>query len=88
MPRRPRELMDGGIYHIFSRGNNRKPLFEDGSDFEQFLSSVSQSRAFFPFELYHYCLMPNHFHLLLRIACGRNLPKLMRHIKLSYTRVL
>ena len=33
MSRKPREFVDGGIYHVFDRGNNRKALFRSGEDF-------------------------------------------------------
>ena len=38
MPRRPREFVDGGIYHVFSRGNDRRKIFLEKEDFHCFLN--------------------------------------------------
>ncbi|MBI3291694.1 MAG: transposase [Elusimicrobia bacterium] len=86
MPRRPRELVDGGIYHIFNRGNDRRNLFSEPEDYQCFLNHLGNARSKLSIELYHYCLMPNHFHLLLKIQKRNDLAKLMHHLQLSYAR--
>ncbi len=45
MPRRPRILEDGGIYHVYSRGNNRKWLFRDGEDFQRYKKLLAELRV-------------------------------------------
>lgn len=42
MPRKPREFVAGGIYHVFNRGNNRKTLFEEKLDYECFMGMLKQ----------------------------------------------
>ena len=86
MPRKARFLFDGGIYHVYSRGNNRKNLFLAPEDFEVFLEQLKLLKPTFGYELFHYCLMTNHFHLLIRMTKGEELSKLMHRLKLSYTR--
>ena len=86
MPRKPRELFDGGIYHVYSRGNNRKNLFLKEEDFECFLSVLKGLKCDYGFDLFHYCLMTNHFHFLIRVCKGKDLPMLMHALKLTYTR--
>ena len=86
MPRKPRELADEGIYHLFNRGNDRRMLFNEEADFRFFLSLIAEAKRKFPAEIYHYCLMTNHFHLLLRIQRGLDLPRLMHHLQLGYAR--
>jgi putative transposase len=86
MPRRQRELEDGGIYHVYSRGNNRQRLFRGEADFEKYLELLKRSRERYAFRLYHYCLMSNHVHLLLEIMCGKDLARVMHDLQLGYAR--
>jgi len=84
MPRKVRELVDGGIYHIFNRGNNKMNLFMTDLDFRHFLNLIKYSATFYQAKLYHYCLMTNHFHLLLQIEKASDLSKIMHNIQLKY----
>ncbi len=86
MPRTPRELVDGGIYHVFNRGNDRRQLFGEPEDYRCFLNHLRRGLADRPGALYHYCLMPNHFHLLLAVQHGEDLPALMHRTQLAYAR--
>lgn len=56
----------GGIYHAMSRGNNGERIFLDDTDYGEFLGILHRGKRRFRFQLYAYCLMPNHFHLLLQ----------------------
>jgi putative transposase len=86
MPRKSRELMDLGIYHIVGRGNNRQKLYQEKADYEQKIALLLRAKQKWTFELFHYCLMPNHFHLLVRVQKGADLPSIMRETLLAYTR--
>jgi len=86
MPRKVRELLDGGIYHIFNRGNDRRKLFQDPEDFRYFLNQLNHAKEELKAVLYHYCLMTNHFHLLLQVVEGGSLPRLMHRAQLAYAR--
>ena len=55
-----------GIYHVMLRGINRQTIFEDDGDRVKFLDVLKQSKEKSGFELYGYCLLGNHVHLLLR----------------------
>ena len=66
MPRPLRPIDDGLVYHVINRGNNRQDVFRKEEDFQAFLRALVEHKARKPFELYGYCLMRNHFHLLLR----------------------
>ena len=66
MPRPLRPIADGLIYHVINRGNNRQNVFRKEADFQAFLQALADLKTRKPFELYGYCLMGNHFHLLLR----------------------
>ena len=64
MARKPRIEIPGGLYHIITRGNNRRRIFRSHDDYLKFLLSLENQKAKRPFYLYAYCLMPNHVHLL------------------------
>jgi len=66
MPRSARQIFQGEYYHILSRGNNRQRLFEDKEDFCFFLQRLLNGRKKHSVSIFHYCLMPNHVHLLMR----------------------
>ena len=67
MARKPRALIEGGIYHVTSRGNERQAIFRDDKDRERFLERLAESASTHQVKVYLYCLMPNHFHLLIRV---------------------
>ncbi|MBI4313572.1 MAG: transposase [Candidatus Omnitrophica bacterium] len=86
MPRKPRELVDNGIYHIFNRGNDRRNLFATDIDYRRFLQQLQAGLVHYGGALYHYCLMPNHFHFLLKIEKGNDLAAFMHQTQLGYAR--
>ena len=66
MPRPLRPIADGLIYHVINRGNNRQTVFHSEGDYAAFLKAIADLKERKPFELYGYCLMGNHIHLLAR----------------------
>lgn len=66
MPRPLRPIADGLVYHVINRGNARQPVFFRDEDYLAFLKAIGDLKQRKPFELYGYCLMPNHVHLLVR----------------------
>ncbi|MEW9109071.1 MAG: transposase [Cytobacillus gottheilii] len=66
MPRLPRKKSKTGIYHIIIRGVNRQLIFEDTEDKTTFLGILLRFIKANKFELYCYCLMDNHVHLLVK----------------------
>jgi putative transposase len=71
MPRRPREFVAGGVYHVFSRGSNRQAIFRYDSDRVDFLDCLARVVKRHELACFAYCLMPNHFHLVLETRDGR-----------------
>ena len=67
MPRHPRVHAPGLLYHLMARGNNGQTVFGSDKDYEAFLDQLRMVRGRYPFYLYAYVLMPNHFHLLLEV---------------------
>jgi len=74
----------GAHYHVTSRGNEQKDIFKSRRDREQFLSYLESSVTRYGARIHAYCLMTNHYHLLLETPEG-NLPEIMRHINGAYT---
>lgn len=64
MGRRPRIWYPGAVYHITNRGNGRANIFVEGDDRRLFLSKLSSIMKEHGIKLYAYCLMTNHYHLL------------------------
>lgn len=86
MPRTPRILNDNGVYHIISRGNNRQKLFLKNGDFLTYLELLGLMKKDYDFQLYHYCLMTNHVHLLIKFFAQEGLQKVMQRVNLRYAK--
>lgn len=67
MPRRCRVALPGTIHHIVNRGNRRQAIFRDSHDYREFLGLLSDAGRRFAISLLAYALMPNHWHLVLRV---------------------
>jgi putative transposase len=65
MPRNPRASQGGYCYHVLNRGNGRRTIFHKDGDFAAFVKLLRQAGERTPVRLLAYCLMPNHFHLVL-----------------------
>ena len=74
----------GAVYHVTSRGNARMKIFEDDADRLEFLSVLEQVRVRFGWLLHAYCLMGDHYHLMVETP-DTNLSAGMRHLNGVYT---
>jgi putative transposase len=83
MPRLPRNRSKSGIYHIVMRGTNRQTIFEDTEDYEKFIQTIQRYKPVCEYELFAYCLMGNHLHILLKEG-KELLDQVMRRICGSY----
>ena len=82
---RPLRLeIPGAIYHVTSRGDRREPIYEDDVDRLEWLSILAQVCERYHWRVHAYCLMGNHYHILLETADG-NLSKGMRQLNGVYT---
>lgn len=72
------------LYHITSRGDNRKKIFVSKGDYQKFLEYIQTGKEKFKFYLYAYCLMGNHYHLLLETPLP-NISRIMQYINTAYT---
>ena len=67
MPRHLRVHAPNLFYHIIARGNNQQKIYVEKADYEKFLNLLCETKKRYPFSLYGYILMPDHFHLLLEV---------------------
>jgi putative transposase len=85
MGRLPRAIDDGLVYHAMNRGNNRAEVFADDGDHEAFVESLRVAKGLYPFALFGYCLMSNHFHLLLRPGPGQSISRILQSVTVAHT---
>lgn len=84
MARPLRIVYPGAFYHVSSRGNEQKDVFKSQKDREKFLEYLGSATERYGAVIHAYCLMSNHYHLLLETPAG-NLSQIMRHINGAYT---
>ena len=73
-----------GLYHVTSRGDGREDIYREDADRELFLAVLSDTVDRFNWMIHAYCLMGNHYHLLIETPDG-NLSKGMRQLNGVYT---
>ena len=79
MPRKVREEVAGGVFHVYARGNGKADIYVDDGDRQAYLQLLAAVVARFRWSCLAYCLMPNHVHLLVRTAepnLGRGMQQL------------
>ena len=74
----------GAIYHVTARGNERREIFRDDGDCTQFLTCLAACVEAYGVRLYLFCLMPNHFHLVVETPQA-NLGVFMHSLLTRYT---
>ena len=71
------------IYHVMSRSITEFDMFPDNSDKERFLDLLQESMQKFHCKIYGYCLMTNHYHLIMD-TCGQDISKVMKSLNQRY----
>lgn len=85
MARQPRIDIGNYPYHILNRANARLKVFFNDSDYELFESILAEATEHFDMRLLSYCLMPNHFHLVIYPKKDGDIQKYMQWITLTHT---
>ena len=83
MPRKPRIEL-AGKYHIINRGVAQIHIFKEPADYAYFEELMCFYAKSFGITIHNYCLMGNHYHLLLEIQ-SENLSKFMRQLNMNYS---
>jgi len=74
---------EGAVYHIISRGNRGEHIFAEDQDKEYFIETLQNAAEKYKIDLYAFCIMGNHYHLLLTAPQGE-LAKAMHYIGSAY----
>jgi putative transposase len=85
MPRRPRAALGGYVFHVLNRAVGRAELFSKHGDYEAFVKVVRQAHDEVPMRLLAYCLMPNHWHLVLWPYHDGDLSTFMHWLTMTHT---
>lgn len=83
MPRQARIDAPGLLHHVIARGLERRKIFNDKRDYDDFLGRIEISLAKSPNQILAWALMPNHFHMLIRSGAG-GLSRFMRRLMSGY----
>lgn len=86
MPRTARASVGGICYHVINRGNGRARVFHDERDYRGFISLLAAASERLPMRILGYCLMPNHFHLVLWPLNDGDLSRWMQWLLTSHVR--
>lgn len=86
MPRTARASRAGVLYHVINRGNARATVFHDAADYDRFVGLIRRSLEGAPVEVHAYCLMPNHFHLVVQTHADGALGTWMQRLMTSHVK--
>ncbi len=86
MPQTARAIEAGLVYHVLNRGNGRMRLFHKDDDFAAFERVLGEGLQRYPVELFTYCLMGNHWHLVVRPRTDEALGQLMSWVGVTHVR--
>lgn len=84
MPRTAREMSATKVYHVILRGNAKQDIFFDKQDYKKFMKEISRTKEKYQYEIYAYCIMTNHIHLVIYDKKD-NLSKILQSITISYS---
>ncbi len=84
MGRTPRRESATGYYHVVTRGNRRQAVFHTPEDYQQYLRLLAVASATYAVPVAHYCLMPNHIHILLRAATRTSVSQTLHQVQRRY----
>ncbi len=85
MPRSARKKSSTGIYHVMVRGINKQQIFHDERDYSKYLEIIKECKKQEAFQLFAYCCMQNHVHLLIR-TYDDSIDRVMKRIGIRYAK--
>lgn len=88
MPRPPRTAPGGFVYHVLNRANGKRTIFHHDRDYLAFETILAEVQERIPMRMLAWCLMPNHWHLLLWPRTDRDLSEYMRLVTVTHTQRL
>ncbi len=88
MPEKPRYLTKGQLYHVYNRGVKKMNIFKEKKDYERFVQRINRYGGRYMVSVVAYCLMPNHFHFILKetkTATKKNLANISKFLQVLQT---
>lgn len=85
MPRPLRADVADIIYHVINRANARSAIFKKAEDYQAFIKVLFEAREKFPVEILAFCLMPNHWHFILKPLENGSLSRFMAWLTMTHT---
>jgi len=86
MPRQARVAVADVIYHVINRSNGRVPIFNKNEDYHHFESLLQEAKDLTDMRILAYCIMPNHWHLILQPRTDSNLAEFMSWLSSTHVR--
>ena len=81
-----RYFQKGSYYHVYNRGNRKSEIFLDNRDYMRFLDKIAEYKDEHGVKILCFCLMPNHYHLLVQQTEQTPLTKFMLALATSYSK--
>ena len=86
MARLARQISESGLYHIVFRGLNKQSIFEEDADYIKMKEIITELKTEMHFEVYVYCFMSNHVHILLKEQNMGDISLIMKRLLTKYAR--
>ncbi len=84
MPRMARKKCNTKVYHVILRGNAKQDIFLEKQDYNKFTKEIYNTKEKYQYELYAYCFMTNHVHLIIYDKNDK-LSKILQSLTVSYS---
>jgi len=85
MPRKARNPVGGVIYHVLNRANARQTIFRTRGDYEAFERVLEEAREHVSIRVLDFCVMPNHWHLVLWPERDKDLSRFVWWLTMTHT---
>lgn len=85
MARIPRAATPDTVYHVLNRANGREGIFQKEQDYAAFMKILVEGKEKYDMRLLAFCIMPNHWHLVLYPRSGEDLSQFMRFVTHTHT---
>ena len=86
MSRTSRSYSQSGVYHILFRGVNQQSIFEEKADYDKLKDTIMKVKEEMGMEIYAYCFMSNHVHIVLKEKKDRDISLIMKRVLTKYAR--
>ncbi len=86
MPRNPRITIGNVVYHVINRANGRQTIFKNENDYQHFESLLEEAKELIDMRILAYCIMPNHWHLVLYPRNDGDMSEFMRWLTTTHVR--